>query len=349
MTSRFAVLPERHARFSLARLRACGGVSLLALLVAAPAHAQLDLTWDAPPPCPPASFVHEKVRALAGTALSRAEPLRAEGTIEHDGEEFRLTLRVRDGAELRQRVISSHSCSDLAGAAAVTLALLLKANEEGTNVVGAGSGDGSERTNAQPVAPSAETPSNTPGTDAGAADASSSGRAVDSAFIVQLPVLTFEHGPLPLGSSGAGFAIGLRRADYRFLAGARAFLARSLPSPARSRTGAEVRRMTGVALACRGFGDGRLEISPCLTLVLERLTARGFGLGVSPRTREALWVAPGATALAHLHAFQHLAFFVEAAARVEVSRPRLVIEDLGEVARVAPAAFSGSIGAEWIF
>jgi hypothetical protein len=90
------------------------------------AQQQLDLVWDAPGSCPQAGAVREKIRALSGDAPKTAGGLRAEGTIVRVDGRFRLTLVVRDGSVARKRTIESEACADLAGAAAVTLGLLLQ-------------------------------------------------------------------------------------------------------------------------------------------------------------------------------------------------------------------------------
>jgi hypothetical protein len=83
-------------------------------------------------------------------------------------------------------------------------------------------------------------------------------------------------------------------------------------------------------------------------VALEYLRARGFGDEVSPSSQRALWPAPSAGGIAHFHALESLAIFVGVTGYVEVSRPRIVIEGLGEVAQLAPAALGATFGVEWI-
>lgn len=78
------------------------------------------------------------------------------------------------------------------------------------------------------------------------------------------------------------------------------------------------------------------------------LTAQGFGQGVAPEVRRALWAAPSAGAVAQWHALKSLAFFAGATGYLELSRPRLVIEGLGEVSQLGPVAVRIMTGAEWI-
>jgi hypothetical protein len=112
--------------------------------------------------------------------------------------------------------------------------------------------------------------------------------------------------------------------------------------------GAELERMTGEIAICHGFRGGRWEISPCIGVAIEHLSAQGFGEGVSPSSERATWLAPGAGAVGHFYALESLAFFMSVTGYVELSRPRLVIEGLGEVTQLKPAALGATIGVEWI-
>jgi hypothetical protein len=112
--------------------------------------------------------------------------------------------------------------------------------------------------------------------------------------------------------------------------------------------GAELQRMTGELSACHGFRLERFEVAPCVGLALEYLNARGFGDQVTPSSERTIWPAPGAGGVAHWYALESLAIFVGITGYVEVSRPRVVIDGLGEVARLPPAAVGVTFGAEWI-
>src|SRR6188768_879446 len=114
MTSRSAPHPDRRRFATL-----CG---LVAAVWPARATAQesVDLTWDAPPECPQEAAVRQSLRSLVGEDIwHRPTHLNATGRIERAGERYRLTLSVRDGADVKERKIDSDSCTDLGGAAAV--------------------------------------------------------------------------------------------------------------------------------------------------------------------------------------------------------------------------------------
>jgi hypothetical protein len=110
----------------MARHRVLGGALLVAaILFPRPAHAQLELSWEAPPDCPQREEVFQRIGKVAGAALEATAGLSVDGRIAPLNGRYRLTLLVRSGEDVRQRLIASDSCADLAGAAAVTVALML--------------------------------------------------------------------------------------------------------------------------------------------------------------------------------------------------------------------------------
>jgi hypothetical protein len=100
--------------------------------VRARAEGEPSFTWDAPPNCPQESAVRERLHAL-GADLSRSR-LRVEGRISKTGERYRLTLSVREGGSVKKRTMTSESCADLAGAAAVALGLILRGGSNASAV-----------------------------------------------------------------------------------------------------------------------------------------------------------------------------------------------------------------------
>jgi hypothetical protein len=112
--------------------------------------------------------------------------------------------------------------------------------------------------------------------------------------------------------------------------------------------GAELQRATGQLLTCRGWRWTDFELAPCVGLALEHVSARGFGDGVSPRVRRALWLAPGAGAVAYWYALESWAFFAGITGYLELSRPLIVIQDLGQIRQLGPAAIGAAVGFEWI-
>ena len=89
----------------------------------------IEVRWVAPAACPDADNVRARVRQLASDAASAtANHWAADGTVVVVDGHYRLTLDVRsDGRAVgTARVIDSASCDSLAGAVAVTLAILTR-------------------------------------------------------------------------------------------------------------------------------------------------------------------------------------------------------------------------------
>jgi hypothetical protein len=111
-------------------------VAFSAWLVSQTAFAQVaapvGMHWEAPSGCPQQRDVQERIRKLTGAAGSTPGALQADGTItQSDDGRFHLKLVMRSGSLLGERNIDSKACADLAGAAAVTIALLMRSLSEG--------------------------------------------------------------------------------------------------------------------------------------------------------------------------------------------------------------------------
>lgn len=345
-----------------------------------PAREPVELVWDAPANCPQRDAVRARLLSIAGPALRRAEPLRAEGNIVHADGRYRLSLSVRENGQLRTRRMESLDCSDLAGAAAVALGLLLRQRPE-TEPAGTA-------TNTKPPGPDTQPPSPTPGADNGSNPASApplptspepAPVTVDASAargdqpppedenpdlptaddgppgerrwngIVRAPVVTLDLGPLPKASVGAGGALGVRWGAFRVVVGARLFFEQEWLMPGTFQVGADVSRFQVDGAFCRGWATGRFEFSPCLTLGLERIGARGKGPRVAPNPQQSLSFVIGAAGTAHFYLHDRVALFASAGLGLETTRPRLVVEGLGEIGHTRPLQFSVGLGPEWIF
>src|SRR6478609_6716476 len=92
--------------------------------------APIELKWNALEGCPSADSVLARVRKIAGTTRATGNTLRADATVTQPSDGlFRLRLAIQYGNLAAVRDIEGKSCKDLAGAAAVALALLLSSEE----------------------------------------------------------------------------------------------------------------------------------------------------------------------------------------------------------------------------
>jgi hypothetical protein len=342
------------------------------------AQSRLELDWDAPSECPQGPAVRQKLDALLGDAASKMGRLRADGRIERAAGRYRLTLTVHDGSQARDRTIEAEACSDLAGAAAVALGLLLRGEVSsngaavstspndgtrgsetvpGTAPAGSGSPTGGRSaattaaTRNAPLPPKAST---TPSTAASSASPSEtpSGPPLPRRWnvLVQAPLVHAEFGRLPKPGLGLGAGAGFRYDAWRVGLSGRIFFDQTLWSNLASPdAGADVTRGVVEAWACRGFRAGAFEVSPCLSVGLEHLATHGVGADVKSQSATANSAILGAAAVAHYQVAPWLAVVAMAGLGAETSRPRLTITSLGEVERLGPVVFSLGLGPEWIF
>ncbi len=351
----------------------CVALVAVSLCASAEARAELDLRWQAPAGCPDREQVLEKIRAIAGAALDESEGLAVEATITRQARRARLELIVLDAGRTERRVITSDSCMALAGATAVTLALLLgvgeapseqrddqqapsapnaSENSEGASATSAGARGTESELRAEG---SRSESSDEPGRDQATRASASAGPGTKRswAFVVRAPFVAADLGPLPRPALGVGLGLGLRFGAWGLSLSGHVSRNQTVDGtlPLVESSGTELDRTTGQLALCRGWRGPHFELSPCLGLALEVVSVRGIGEGVSPRARRAVWPAPGLSAVAHWHILESFAFFATVGGYLELSRPRFLIQvnqELGEVERLAPASLGAAFGVEWI-
>ena len=363
---------------------ALGLFALSSWLVAEDARAEpapaFSLRWQAPNGCPQQAEVRDRIRALTGTIGSTGTVLQAQGTItQTDHTHFHLKLVTRAGSLVGERNLDASSCENLTGAAAVSLALLLRSPEPLSEGDLGGRQAGDTATNPAPTssstqtAGSASTNATTPQaaadanareqTEARTSNDSSASEAAANEFIqrpiaasprgwrvlAQVPLATLSFGPLPQSSWGVAFAGGAAFESWRLVLGGSAWLRQSMTSEQAPGYGADVDRLTGTFKACRALQQGAFEVAPCLVLSLEHISARGTGAGVTARAQQATWLAVGAGAQGRLYLASWLSLLVGVDAQLETSRPLLSIDGVGDLGQLGPAAFSATVGPEWIF
>jgi hypothetical protein len=167
--------------------------------------------------------------------------------------------------------------------------------------------------------------------------------------ILRAPVIAWDFVRLPKPSFGLGGGLGIRYGAWRFVGSGRFVFNQTWLMPGSADAGAEVSRAVLDVSACFGLRSGRLEFAPCLTAGLDRVSARGTGAGVSPRSQYAISAVLGAAGAAHLYVFESMAILASVGVGVETSTPHLVVEGLGEVGQLRPVLVSVGVGPEWIF
>ncbi|MEI9948841.1 MAG: hypothetical protein WDO74_07610 [Pseudomonadota bacterium] len=350
-------------------MKACAVFALsgLALLLTArtsvaQSGVPVQLGWQAPANCPQAAQVRQKLRDLLGASAGDAAPsrLRAEGKIQPIGERFRLTLNIHYDLVNGTRVVQASSCEDLGGVAAVTLALLFRAEHSssapltardlggGSTVAGAdnrsAAGEENRATDAQNRAAGEQERSPTTPTDADKLapseqpQASESGGSAPSSFrfTFRAPELRADVGVLPELSYGIGLAAGLRHDAWRFLASGTVWLAQNYEPGQFAGYGAQFSRVSGELSVCRGWQFARFELAPCLLLSLDDVSARGTGVGISSTNPRTAWMSIGAGFQGLWSLNRHAALVLGVNARIATSKPRFVSDSVGEISQVAP-------------
>ena len=365
---------------------AFGAAGLALLLFARVSRAEdvlpVQLRWQAPANCPQAAQVRQKLRELLGgsaaeTAQSR---LRAEGQIEPIGERFRLTLNIHYDLVNGARVVYANSCEDLSGVAAVTLALLFRAEHSSsapltaldlggaTTAVGAesrsigteqnqSSGAESSVSDADKPAADAEHPPPTPKAAAEKPEADEQTRSSELhasepshwRFVLRAPELRVDMGVLPNPSYGMGLGAGLRHDAWRFLLSGALWLAQDYEPGPFVGYGAHFGRVSGELTVCRGWQFGEFELAPCVLLSLDDVAARGTGVGISSTNPRTAWLSMGAGVQGLWSLGRSAALVFGVNGRIASSRPHFVSDSVGEIAQVGPVALGVVLGCEWRF
>lgn len=351
-----------------ARCRVFALVWLCGLVAAVPAWARAEavvLTWNAPPGCSSADDVLTRVRKLTSSAKLPEGQLHAEATVaprEHG--RLHLQLRVRAGRLVGERAIDGRTCDDLAGATAVVLSLLLRSAEplrggelevRDTAVrddVG-GTPSTPRATDIGQRAGPPETARATEATEARPETTSEEPAAAHTSrhwrYALQLPLVALGVGPLPGPSFGVSLAGGVLWERWSLLAESSFWLTQALTATDQAGVGAEVHRVEGAVRGCRAFPLGRLEVAPCLRMSVLHLWARGSGEHVAAQTARTSWLAVGAGVQLRYPIARWFRVVFTGDAHLHTARPRLSIDDVGDLPRLRRVAFTVSLGAEWIF
>lgn len=327
------------------------------LTLAAQPTARFALSWNGPPGCPTAEDVQARVDALLGGGASagRVADVRASGQVERVENGFRLLLSMGIGSTPSSRVIQARTCDELAGAAAIAIALLARSTIESSSAPSASdatapSSPANEPPSAQPAptpSPSEETPSNAK--EAPVEPATTESSTAGLHLLVDAPFGAVGWGSLPAAGLGLGAGLGIR---WKAL---RATVSGELWKPQTSEASGLATRFTlqsGRAEACLIQTLHGLELGPCVGAALQVLSGEGIRSPVfSAKSRRTMWIsgAGGLFVSLPMPSFAHLRFFGEASVLVSPRRPRFIIDQLGLVHEPALGAPQLDLGCEWIF
>jgi len=340
-------------RFAVGLL--CGFCMAYPARAKAESKAPIELKWNALESCPSADTVLARVHKIAGTTRPTPNTLRAEATITQPSDGlFRLRLEIRYGDLAAVRDIEGKSCKDLAGAAAVALALLLSSEEPLTQSDLSGASAARTTTGATTTGATTTGATTTGQTTAGAeqsgeqqpqpaspdpaAKATVTGKPPPAPppnvaatsprswrLLLVAPVGALGVGPLPELSLGLGAALGVSFDRWQFLVEGKLWASQRETIINAAEHELEFNRFTVGARGCRGLLGPTFELAPCLLTSVHHLSVQGGGDNLAPNTDTVTWAAVGLGAQARLLVSPWFAFIAGIDGEVQLSRPEVSI------------------------
>jgi len=342
--------------------------------------APIELRWHPLEGCPSAESVLAGVYKIAGTTRAAPNTLKADATITQSSDRlFRLRLEIQSGNLAAVRNIDGKSCKDLAGAAAVALALLLSSEEPlserdlaGTSPTAAGAtASGANRGPDGPVAPPKPPPTSPRAAESATTPRPSADAGPPRPWRVLLvaPLGALSFGPMERISRGLGLAAGFSFERWQFLAEGKLWASqRETANDLGGEYEVGFDRFTVGARGCRAVVGSVFEFAPCVVTSVHHLTVRGGGPNLVPGTDAVTWASVGLGAQARLLIAPWLALVGAVDGELQLSRPEVSVsvppapptgptmgsslssaQTADPVQRLAPVAATISIGSQWIF
>ena len=288
---------------------------------------RLLLEWIAPPPCPPAAELRAMVaRLLGGTIhLPPNRTLEVRARVEQ-GATWQVEIETGSEPQVRRRLLEAESCSGLADATALIVALMI----DPTAV------EADTRTSEQPRTmpdPRPPVPPESP-----------------NRFSVGF-LGTASLGILPALDAGLGGSLALLRGAWRFELRGSYGLRRDQNVAVSSLDSAHgtFNYLGGSAGVCRDLGSRRVNFGPCTEVAFGILSAQGYGVTESLPAKTP-WLGFGLGGFLAVAASQHVSFPLHAGLLVPVTRPEFVINHVqGRVFRGPPLGAYAALGVELHF
>ena len=292
----------------------------------------LELVWEAPEACPGAESVRRRIGQILHASVAKPTSAVARGRIETLPEgRLRLAMAVRTGDVEDVRTVDAASCSTLAEAFAVVVALAIDSTINPGKEVGGGEGPAPASSSLPESAEPPESPRAEPVPAPPVAPAKSESPALRSvASRLQLrPEIGLGGfvvwGPLPEASVGPVLSLGAR--IHRFRAGALAAVSLSQDARFDRSAGATFDMASAGAFGGYMAPVGAFAFGPAVSVEVTHVRARGFGIR-QPWETSAVWLTPALGGRFEARAAKWLALFAAADCssqsmlRASPSRPR---------------------------
>ncbi len=314
----------------------------LAVLVLAPEAdateqrwpAAYELTWEAPPSCPEAEELRERIAALAPNAAGGDGLMHVAATVVQLSDRFSVRIATDFAGRHDERSAESETCGDLVDATALVVAVALEPGAEAPRVSKSPTPIIPRPRIPEPEPPNSSDQLEVTGArtskvvepDRGASDSPSVTPqpfrlSPPDAILVRIAPLV-EFGSLPSVDAGTALTAGVRWAHWR----AEVFGLYLFPQRQTfDRTRSVLQLGAAGARVCHRLLSGRVEFPTCLGLEAGALRAQTQGQ--RPRTTLSLpWLAPsvrGGVAVGG----EHVGFFAAGEVAVSVLVPRILVGD----------------------
>ena len=294
----------------------------------------LDLHYEAPESCPRASDFSAAVSRLLGGSERLSRNLKARvavRSVAHD--DFKLTLLTEIDGISGERVIQGRSCSSVADAAALTLALILNPDIE-TAV------DASTVSNARPtheprtaaIRPKAQT-----------TDASQPLPAPKSKQPIRWlgsSAVGLHFGVMPRPGPDISLGLGAAYGRWSLLASGQYALPETVLLSGQDRVGGRLWHGTLMALGCWASAADAPRLGGCVGGAYTRVQGRGKGV-TTVRAGATAWFSPTAGIFGDFPLSRHAALRLSGLLLVPLKRPDTHLDELGTVQR--PSALTANL------
>ncbi|NUO52845.1 MAG: hypothetical protein HOV80_28705 [Polyangiaceae bacterium] len=341
--------------------RAFGALSLalatFAFATPALADDPISFTWQTPAGCPAAeAVVRESIRLLGGKT-KEGRNVAGEAVVEKTADGFRVRLTTRIDGEQGSRELDGATCTSIANAVALILALSydpngVVADPAGPSEIGPSDTPGTGTT--APVEPKKQPPASNrteppkdrePKDSSKTSDSDSDGEGSWLGGAVAA-LVSADIGALPVPTVGFGGAAGLQLAWMRIELAGRYWLPQS--ETLEGGAGGNFEFATGELRGCPGYTWKPVTVGGCAGVELGRMAAEGFGVDRAEEA-SALWAAARLGGLVSVQVVGPLALRLDLGVSIPFDRPRWVLDRVGLVDQPAPVTARGETGAELRF
>ena len=321
----------------------------------------IDLSWSAPLECPTRDQILAEVGELTGERMP-TQKWRVEATVERRSAQrwvLRLTTKIDDDENSNVRNLAAPSCSEIAHAAAVMLAIDVDpkaaavASEDTDQALNADDSRSAENSNApQPRPIRMVLPA--PSTGLGTADAPPTSGFFHHAEVEQNSFAASALGGGSVGISttpafGMGLALAWLHSQSRLEIGGQWFPSSHVDGSLQD-GGGEFDLLLGEVTGCWSVVPGRIaNLATCAGAQVGRLRATGAGSGLEQSTSsDSLWLAPKAGGLFTMNASRTLALRL-ADFIAPLERSSFVVAGEGSIHTPSLVAFETLAGVEMRF